>query len=585
MIAIALALVAVVDFQQDLQSIAASKAPEPQRLRQLFDLAWRHENIDHPEAATFRGYPGQNDRFTDLSPEAIARRKGEAAALPKVVQSIDRSKLGPEDQLSYDLFLRNAEDDAADARFPTELLPLSQLSGPQYLSDLFEVMPQKTARDTQDLLARLRGIPLRLAQTQALLQRGLAAGVTPPRVVLRDVPAQLEAQTPADPLESPLLKAFRKQPEGRDQAIKLYREQLVPAYAKLRKYLVDTYIPRARETVGFSALPDGAAWYAQRVKRETTTSLTPQQIHALGLSEVKRIRGEMDQVMSSSGFKGNFAGFAKFLRTDPRFFFTDKDELVRAYRDIAKRIDPELVKLFGKLPRLPYGVVEIPAFSAKSQTTAYYRQGSPEVPRAGSYFVNTYALDTRPKWEMEALSLHESVPGHHLQIALEQELENVPPFRHSTHFIAFTEGWGLYAESLGTELGMYQDPYSKYGQLTYEMWRAIRLVVDTGMHSLGWSREQAIAYFRDNSAKTEHDIEVEIDRYLVNAGQALAYKIGELKLKELRALATRELGAGFDVRAFHDQVLGNGSVPLDLLEAQVRAWIVREKLRAARQTR
>ncbi len=584
MIALVLALLAA-DFQQDLQSLAASKAPEAQRLQKLFDLAFRHENIDDPEEATFRGFPGQNDRFTDLSPEAITRRKREAEALPKAVRSIDRGKLSPAEQLSYDLFLRNAEDDAADARFPTELLAISQLSGPQYLSSVLEVMPLRTPHDTQDLLARLRAIPMRLEQTQALLTRGLATFVTPPRVVLRDVAAQLEAQTPADPLASPLLKAFQKQPEGREEAIKIYREQLVPAYARLTRYLVDTYVPGARETVGFASLPEGAAWYAQRVKRETTTSLTPAQIHALGLLEVKRIRGEMDLSMAKAGFKGSFADFAKFLRTDPRFFFTDKEALVSAYRDIAKRIDPELVKLFGKLPRLPYGVIEIPAFSAKSQTTAYYRQGSPEAARAGSYFVNTYALDTRPKWEMEALTLHESVPGHHLQIALEQELENVPPFRHSTHFIAFTEGWGLYAESLGSELGMYQDPYSKYGQLTYEMWRAIRLVVDTGLHSMNWSRAQAIAYFSENSAKTEHDIEVEIDRYIVNAGQALAYKIGELKIKELRVLATRELGARFDLRAFHDQVLGNGAVPLDLLEAQVKAWIVREKLRAARETR
>ena len=585
MIAIALALLAAAGYQQELQAIAASKAPEAQRLRQLFDLTWRQQNVDHPEEATFIGYPGQNDRWTDLSPAAIARRKSEDAAIPGVVRSIDRGKLGPEDQLNYDLFLRDADADAAAARFPGELLAISQLGGPQYLANVLEVMPQKTARDRQDVLARLKGIPTLLAQVQALLARGLATGVTPPRVVLRDVPAQLEAQTPAEPLQSPLLAAFRKQPEGREQAIQIYREQLIPAYARLRKYLVDSYIPGAREAVGWSALPDGAAWYAQRVERETTTALSPKEIHALGLSEVKRIRAEMDQVMARTGFKGDAAAFAKFLRTDPRFFFTDKDDLVRAYRDIAKRIDPELVKLFGKLPRLPYGVQEIPAYAAKSQTTAYYRQGSPEVPRAGSYFVNTYALDTRPRWEMEALSLHESVPGHHLQIALEQELEHVPEFRHQSAFVAFTEGWGLYAESLGPELGMYQDPYSKYGQLTYEMWRAIRLVVDTGMHALGWSRAQAIAYFKGNSAKAEHDIEVEIDRYIVNAAQALAYKIGELKLKELRALAARELGPRFDVRAFHDHVLSNGAVPLDLLEAQIRAWIVSEKLRAARETR
>jgi uncharacterized protein (DUF885 family) len=587
-IALALLCAAASPFEQSLDAVVQRKAnaPETQRLHELFDLAFTHENVEHPETATFRGVPGQNDRWTDLSPDAIARRKEDARALLRAARSIERSKLAAADQLNYELFLRNAEDDVDEARFPGEFLALSQLSGPQYLSNVFEVMPAKTARDYLDILARLRGIPSRIAQTQALLARGLAAGVTPPKVVLRDVPAQLEAQTPAEPLQSPLLKPFRKLPETiapaereklQAAAVQVYRERLVPAYTKLREYLVATYLPKSRESVGFAALPDGAAWYAQRVRRETTTKLTPQQIHALGLSEVKRIRGEMDKIIAQTGFKGTFADFSKFLRTDPRFFYTDAQSLVSGYRDIAKRIDPELVKIFGKLPRLTYGVIEIPAFSARSQTTAYYRQGSPEAMRAGSYFVNTYALDTRPKWEMEALTLHESVPGHHLQIALEQELENVPRFRHYTHYVAFTEGWGLYAESLGAELGLYQDPYSRYGQLTYEMWRAIRLVVDTGMHALGWSREQAIDYFKENSAKTEHDITVEIDRYLVMAGQALAYKIGELKIKELRAAAAQELGARFDERAFHDAVLGNGSVPLELLESQVRAFIAREK--------
>ena len=587
-LALALLCAAASPFQQGLDAVVQRKttAPQAQRLHQIFDLAFRNENVEHPETATFRGVPGQNDRWTDLSPDAIARRKEDTKALLRAVRSVDRSKLASADQLNYDLFLRNVEDDVDEARFPREFLALSQLSGPQYLSNVFEVMPAKTARDYRDILARLRGIPSRIAQTQALLERGLAAGVTPPKVVLRDVPAQLEAQTPADPLQSPLLKLFRRPPETiapaeREElqaaAVQLYRERVVPAYTKLREYVVATYLPKARESVGFAALPDGAAWYAQRVRRETTTKLTPPQIHALGLSEVKRIRGEMDRVIAQSGFQGTFADFSKFLRTDPRFFYTDAQSLLSGYRDIAKRIDPELVKVFGKLPRLTYGVIEIPAFSAKSQTTAYYRQGSPEAMRPGSYFVNTYALETRPKWEMEALTLHESVPGHHLQIALEQELENVPRFRHYTHYVAFTEGWGLYAESLGAELGLYQDPYSRYGQLTYEMWRAIRLVVDTGMHALGWSREQAIDYFKENSAKTEHDITVEIDRYLVMAGQALAYKIGELKIKELRAAAARDLGPRFDERAFHDVVLGNGAVPLDLLESQVRAFIAREK--------
>jgi uncharacterized protein (DUF885 family) len=401
-------------------------------------------------------------------------------------------------------------------------------------------------------------------------------------VVLRDVAAQLDAQTPEDPLQAPLLKPFSKLPEGvpeeaRTDAVRIYREKIVPAYRKLREYFVSGYLPHARETVALSALPEGVDWYLERVRRETTTSLTPHEIHQLGLSEVKRIRGEMEKVLARVGFKGTLADFATFLRTDARFYFTDARDLVREYRDIAKRVDPELTRLFGKLPRLPYGVVEIPAFSAPSQTTAYYRQGSPEAHRPGSYFVNTYKLDTRPKWEMEALTLHESVPGHHLQIAISQELTSVPEFRKTSRYVAFVEGWGLYAESLGPELGMYQDPYSQFGQLTYEMWRAIRLVVDTGMHALGWSRDQAIDYFRQNSAKTEHDIVVEIDRYIVMPGQALAYKIGELKLKELRALASKELGAKFEVRTFHDAVLGSGALPLDVLEENIRAFIAQQR--------
>jgi len=288
---------------------------------------------------------------------------------------------------------------------------------------------------------------------------------------------------------------------------------------------------------------------------------------------VKRIRAEMEALIPQTGFKGSFADFSKFLRTDPKFYYSDAESLVHAYRDIAKRADPELAHLFGKLPRLPYGVKEVPSYAEKSQTTAYYEPGSPQAGRPGWYMVNTYALNTRPKGEMEALSLHESVPGHHLQIALAQEMEDAPEFRKNGGYTAFVEGWGLYSESLGIEMGFYKDPYMKFGQLTYEMWRAIRLVVDTGMHSMGWSRQQAIDYFMANASKSEHDITVEVDRYIVWPGQALAYKIGELKLKELRALATKELGDKFDIRQFHDQVLNNGALPLDILEKRIKDWV------------
>jgi uncharacterized protein (DUF885 family) len=309
------------------------------------------------------------------------------------------------------------------------------------------------------------------------------------------------------------------------------------------------------------------------VRSQTTTGLTPDQIHELGLSEVKRIREEMEKIRQQTGFKGSLDEFFVFLRTDPRFFYRTREELLVAYRDISKRIDPELTRLFGRTPRLPYGVIPIPSYSEKTQTTAYYTQGSPESHRPGYYFVNLYDLKSRPKWEMEALSLHEAVPGHHLQIALAQELEGVPEFRKNASFTAFVEGWGLYAESLGPELGMYTDPYSRFGQLTYEMWRAVRLVVDTGMHAKGWTRQQAIDFFVSNSSKPLHDIEVEVDRYIAWPAQALAYKIGELKMKELRAKAERELGAGFDVRSFHDTLLGAGPLPLSVLETRMNQWI------------
>jgi uncharacterized protein (DUF885 family) len=394
-----------------------------------------------------------------------------------------------------------------------------------------------------------------------------------------------------DPMKSAILEPFTRIPEslpapdrGRltQEAVQVYQEQVVPSLRKLHRYLSETYIPGSRESIAMSALPDGQAWYAYNVKEITTTDLTPQQIHELGLSEVKRIRAEMDKVIASSGFKGSFEEFLTFLRTDPQFFYDKPEDLVTGYRDVAKRVDPELVRLFGRLPRMPYGVRPIPAYAEKSQTTAYYEEGNSDAGRPGYYSVNTYDLKSRPKWEMEALTLHESVPGHHLQISLAQELEDVPEWRKYQGYTVFVEGWALYAESLGEEMGFYKDPYSKFGQLTYEMWRAVRLVVDTGMHSMGWSRDQALDYFKKNAGKTEHDIVVEVDRYIVTPGQALAYKIGELKIKELRAYAKKELGDTFDVRAFHDQVLGNGAVPIDVLEKNVRGWVGERKAAAAR---
>ena len=574
-------------FEQDCETLAARKGDDAQRLHALFKLDWDQRMRDNPEWATEVGYPGLNDRWSDVSQQTIEREKRELAAPLKVIESIARSSLQPADQLNYDLFKKNRQEQIEGIRFKEEYLPLTQLNGVhQDPAHILEQAPRATPKDYQDRITRLNRLPELIDQVMVLLQKGLDSGITPPRITLREVPQQIKNQMVNSPEEHPFFKSFNECPAGipeadrarlRNEAKAAIQQKVIPAYGKLHDFFVNKYLPKTRETIAFTSLPEGQAWYEHRVRRSTTTAMSPQQIHELGLSEVKRIRQEMQKVIEQSGFKGSFQEFLKYLRTDPKFYYTDAASLMEHYRDIGKRADPELARLFGKLPRLPYGVKEVPSFAEKSQTTAYYQPGSPEMGRPGWFFANTYALNTRPKWEMEALTLHEAVPGHHLQIALAQEMEGTPEFRKHGGHTAFVEGWGLYAESLGTEMGFYKDPYSKFGQLTYEMWRAIRLVVDTGMHSMGWSRQKAIDFFLENSSKPEHDITVEIDRYIVWPGQALAYKIGELKIKELRAYASRELGANFDIRLFHDQILGSGSLPLDLLEARVKNWVASKK--------
>ncbi|HYU52765.1 MAG TPA: DUF885 domain-containing protein, partial [Gemmatimonadaceae bacterium] len=442
----------------------ATGASDSAKLHQLFDLDWEYTNVVYPEYATYSGYPGQNDRWTDLSVAAINRRRRIVKSELDVVRSINRERLNAADQLSYDIFKRGVDEALEGQRFPSDLLQVTQRDGPQYAASTIGAMPAATVKDYTDIIARLRALPAVVDQTIALLDSGIKRGVTPPRITLRDVPAQMTNLIPEEPLESALLAPFTRFPVGIPQsdkgrlvteAVRIYKELDRPAFQRLGRYLVTAYLPHARETIGMSALPDGAAWYAYNVKVQTTTSRRPQEIHDLGLSEVRRIRGQMDSVIAATGFSGDFAAFINMLRTDPKFFYTDSAALVRAYRDVTKRIDPELPKLFGKLPRLPYGVSTIPSYAAPSQTTAYYQQGSPDAHRAGQFFVNTYKLNTRPIWEMEVLTAHESVPGHHLQITTAQELEGIPEFRRYGGYTAFVEGWGLYSESLGPELGLY----------------------------------------------------------------------------------------------------------------------------------
>ena len=581
------AFAAETPFEQACASLAGRKGDDSARLQELFKLDWEHSMQESPEFATEVGYPGQNNRWSDQSLEAIARRQRELNSPLKVLDSIERSKLGPPDQLNYDLFRKNITDAIAGTRFKGQYMPITQMNGVQQgLAQTLEISPRATVKDYEDILARLNGVPKVVEQTVVLLKKGLETGITPPRITLRDVPQQIQSQMTPEPEKNEMLKPFYQFPNEiqeserarlREAAVRVLREKVIPAFGGLHDFFVKTYLPGTRETIAMSALPDGPAWYAYNVKMSTTTDLTPKQIHEIGLSEVARIRKEMDAVIAKTDFKGSFEEFSKFVRSSPQFYYTDGESLLRGYRDIAKRIDPELARLFGKLPRLPYGVRAVPSYSEKSQTTAYYQPGSVRAGRPGWFYANTYALDTRPKWEMEALTCHEAVPGHHLQISLAQELENVPEFRKHLGYTAFVEGWGLYSEGLGGEMGLYKDPYMKYGELTYEIWRAIRLVVDTGIHSMGWSRQQAIDYFLANASKTEHDVTVEVDRYIVWPGQADAYKIGQLRLRELRAYATRELGEKFDVRQFHDQVLGNGAVPLDILDRRIKEWVTVKK--------
>ena len=567
---------------------AASRgAAAAKNLEKFFEEEWEWGLKEYPERATYLGDSRYNDRLTDLSLEAHERRNRRQQDVLARLKKIDRALLTEDDRLSYDLFQTQLERAIEGQRFPLELMPINSQEGVhKEFAILSTVTAFKTAKDYRDYLARLSAFPRQVDQTIALMEEGRKKGWVQPAVPLRDVPDGVRAQIHPDPEKSIHYKPFEKFAEGVSQpdrdALRIegrrrIASEVFPAYQKLYAYLLRDYLPAARKEIGASTLPGGGEYYAYEIRRHTTTSKTAKEIHETGLAEVARIRRQMDEIIRNVRFKGNFDAFLKFLRTDPRFYYKTATDLLEGYRDICKRLDPELIKLFGTLPRTPYGVIPTPDFEAPTSTTAYYRPGSPEGARPGYFVANTYRLETRPKYEMEALTIHEAVPGHHLQISLAQELTGVPRFRRHGGFTAFVEGWALYSESLGGEMGFYTDPYSKFGQLTYEMWRAVRLVVDTGMHAFGWSRQRAIDYMKANTAKTEHDITVEIDRYIVWPGQALAYKTGELKIKELRARAQKELGERFDLRKFHDTVLLAGALPLDLLETRVDGWIAKEK--------
>jgi uncharacterized protein (DUF885 family) len=563
-------------------SAAAQDAPAA-RLRRLFDEEWERTLRENPLLATSFGDRRYNDRLEDVSLAAQLRGVASTrAALDRLV-AIPRDSLSAKDRLDYDIFRRAAEDALASAEFHAYLIPITNREGfHTSFPDLPDQVPLATVRDYEEYIARLRAFRAYAGQHIELMRQGMREGMVLPRISVDSIQSSLRPHIVDDATRSLLYRPFARFPasvpdSARTRLERAGREAILTSvaagYRDFLEFMQREYTPAARTTIGASALPRGREYYRQQVRAYTTLELTPEQVHQTGLREVARIRAAMDSVRRTTGFEGDLAAFIRFLRTDPRFYADTPERLMERTSLVLKRMDGELPRLFGRLPRQPYGIRPIPEYIAPRTTTAYYWPGAPDGTRAGTYYVNTYDLRSRPLYEIESLSLHEAVPGHHLQIALAQELEGVPNFRRILGFTAFVEGWGLYAESLGGEAGFYTDPYSYFGHLTYDAWRACRLVVDTGIHEMGWTRQQAIDYMAANTGLAMRNIENEVDRYIAWPGQALAYKTGQLKIRELRTEAERALGDRFDRRAFHDVVLGSGAVPLGVLEANVRAWI------------
>ena len=559
------------------------------QFRELLDTEWQRFLREHPLFASQQGDYRYNDRWADLSENGLRTSHLADVAALRALEKIDRSQLSEIDRVNYDLFgrrLRNRLDIVAAGRQViyqgSQSEPISARLGVHTRFSVVERIRMEQESDFEQWAIRLEQFGPYLDQSTNLLRQGLEKGIVPPRAIVERILEQVDALAAGDALSNPFYKPFSQIPTTipEQRRVLLQKrghasivESVIPAFRRYKRFLESEYLPGARTTVGISAEPGGADFYANRIRYFTTTDLTWEQIHAIGLKEVARIRREMLDVIQKTGFEGSFADFLTFLRTDPQFYYDNPEDLYQAYLATSKRIDPELVKLFGRLPRMPYGVRPIPAATAPHTTTAYYNGPAQDGSRAGIYYVNLYRPDVRPKYEIEVLTVHEAMPGHHLESALTLELDQLPAFRRHDYLTAFSEGWALYSESLGSELGLYTDPYSRFGQLTYEMWRAVRLVIDTGIHAMEWDRQRAIDYFKDNAAKTELDIINEVDRYIAWPGQALAYKIGELEIKALRAESEAALGDRFDLRAFHDQLLANGQVPLHLLKLNTRDWI------------
>ena len=565
---------------------ASAEADENREFLAFLEDEWQFELSQSPVYATAMGVKGYETLWRDNSLEAIGARRSHNKETVNTLKGFKKEDLSETNQLNLRLFTDLAKKELEIDQFNRHLLPFSHRGGIQLAHEDAETLPFKNPQDYRFWIERLKNLDKRVNQTIVLAKQGIKKGYKAPKVLMNRVDRQIDLQSRDNVNKNPFFKIFINLPDSipdeektaiRAEAKKVIEEVVIPSYQLLGKYFKDEYLPQSRGTVGLYDIPDGRKLYEVLAKSFTTTNLSPKEIHQIGLDEVQRIRGEMEVVIKELEFEGSFKDFLTFLREDERFYYKTSEELFEGYLAVSKRIDPELVKLFGNLPRTPYGLRAIPEESAPDTTTAYYMSPSPDGLRAGYYYVNLYKPETRPKFEMEVLSVHEAVPGHHLQISLAMEMGEMPMFRRVSPYTAFVEGWGLYSESLGYDLGLYKDPYSKFGQLTYDMWRAVRLVVDTGMHYYEWDRQKAIDFFLDNAGKSELDIINEIDRYIVMPGQALAYKIGQMKFLSLKQKARTELGEEFNIRDFHDTVLSQGALPLNELDSIIEGYIQENK--------
>ncbi len=567
---------------------ACAPAPDARdELYALFDEDWAARLVESPQFATSVGDHSRNDQLADVSLEAIERRVERRRDVLRRLGEIDVSGLSAADRVNARMFERQLRSSVQGFEFGGYEMPLNADSGFHMgFARMHRPMPFRTADHYDDYIARMRAIPAYFEQQQDHMRAGIERGFTLPRVTLEGYEDTISAHIVDDPQESAFWAPFEEVPASVGEmdreriltdAEAAITDAVVPAYQGFYDFFVGEYLPGARETIGASDLPDGQAYYADQVRWFTTLDVTPDEVHEIGLGEVARIRAEMADVIRETGFEGSYAEFLDFLRSDPRFYPKTAQELLERAAWIAKTMDGKLPSLFATLPRVPYTVEPVPDHMAPKYTAGRYVSAPYNSTQPGIYWVNTYNLPSRPLYPLAALTLHEAVPGHHLQTALAAEMDAVPEFRRHDYLSAFGEGWALYAEYLGLEAGIYEDPYSNFGRLTYEIWRACRLVVDTGVHALGWTRQQMLDYLAENTALSLHEVTTETDRYISWPGQALAYKIGELKIRELRARAEEALGADFDVRHFHDAVLANGSVPLDILEELINAWIEEQK--------